>query len=209
MERTAGLEPATSASGTPCAASCATSALLSQPVSRVLSPVDRPGDGHPSRAAVAGGLKHPTCEHRAGNSLAFWACSGRGLPGRPGHPGRRWSLTPPFHPYPPRRAVYSLLHLPSGHPGPALPASLPCGARTFLGTPARGDAAVRPTQALMPVTAVLELAERTRAVSIQVNSTHRGRRPLAQPPLYRGPYPAPNRGSAVTRAALVPPELYR
>lgn len=122
MERTAGLEPATSASGTPCAASCATSALLSQPVSRVLSPVDRPGDGHPSRAAVAGGLKHPTCEHRAGNSLAFWACSGRGLPGRPGHPGRRWSLTPPFHPYPPRRAVYSLLHLPSGHPGPALPA---------------------------------------------------------------------------------------
>jgi len=28
-----------------------------------------------------------------------WPCSRWGLPGRPGHPGRRWSLTPPFHPY--------------------------------------------------------------------------------------------------------------
>jgi len=27
-----------------------------------------------------------------------WSCSRWGLPGRPGHPGRRWSLTPPFHP---------------------------------------------------------------------------------------------------------------
>jgi len=30
----------------------------------------------------------------------FWPCSGWGLPSRPGHPGRWWSLTPPFHPYP-------------------------------------------------------------------------------------------------------------
>src|SRR4030088_311571 len=35
-------------------------------------------------------------------------------------PGRRWALTPPFHPYRPRRpAVSFLLHFPSGHPHPS------------------------------------------------------------------------------------------
>src|SRR6266581_593489 len=29
----------------------------------------------------------------------IWPCSLRGLPSRPGHPGRWWALTPPFHPY--------------------------------------------------------------------------------------------------------------
>ena len=29
----------------------------------------------------------------------IWTCSRRGLPSRPGYPGRWWSLTPPFHPY--------------------------------------------------------------------------------------------------------------
>ena len=29
----------------------------------------------------------------------IWSCSGWGLPSRPGHPSRWWSLTPPFHPY--------------------------------------------------------------------------------------------------------------
>ena len=33
-----------------------------------------------------------------------WPCSGWGLPSRPGRPGRWWSLTPPFHPYPHRAA---------------------------------------------------------------------------------------------------------
>src|SRR6187402_2163655 len=28
----------------------------------------------------------------------IWSCSGWGLPSRPGHPSRWWSLTPPFHP---------------------------------------------------------------------------------------------------------------
>ncbi|GAB3598470.1 hypothetical protein GCM10027446_28780 [Angustibacter peucedani] len=32
------------------------------------------------------------------------------------------------------RAVCSLWHCPAGHPGWALPTTLPCGARTFLGT---------------------------------------------------------------------------
>ena len=38
----------------------------------------------------------------------FWPCSGWGLPSRPGHPGRWWSLTPPFHPCPgePGRSVF-------------------------------------------------------------------------------------------------------
>jgi len=31
---------------------------------------------------------------------AFWPCSRWGLPSRPDHSGRWWSLTPPFHPYP-------------------------------------------------------------------------------------------------------------
>ena len=71
--------------------------------------------------------------------LPSWPCSGWGLPSRPGHPGRWWSLTPPFHPYLPGpatgragAAVCFLWHCPAGHPGSALPTTLPCGARTFL-----------------------------------------------------------------------------
>ena len=71
-------------------------------------------DGHPSGTAVADSLVRPTREHRAGRprslaqeavsqgSLPFWPCSGWGLPSRPSHLERWWSLTPPFHPYLPR-----------------------------------------------------------------------------------------------------------
>jgi hypothetical protein len=53
-------------------------------------------------------------------------------------PGRRWALTPPFHPYRPARPAVSFLwHFPSGHPDWALPSVLPCGARTFLTTARR------------------------------------------------------------------------
>jgi len=52
-------------------------------------------------------------------------------------PATRWALTPPFHPYPPAlarpRAVCFLLPCPSPCGAQALPGSLPCGARTFLG----------------------------------------------------------------------------
>lgn len=41
---------------------------------------------------------------RGASSPAVWPCCGRGLPGRPCRHGRRWSLTPPFHPYRARRA---------------------------------------------------------------------------------------------------------
>ena len=45
------------------------------------------------------------------------------------------------------RAVCSLWHCPAGHPGWALPTTLPCGVRTFLGGPARAsDAAARPAR---------------------------------------------------------------
>lgn len=97
---------------------------------------------HPSRPAVAGRLKRPTRRHRAGRPRTpaqgrvtpSWSCSGWGLPSRPGRPGRWWSLTPPFHPYPAYRgAVCFLWHCPAGHPGLPLTTTLPCGVRTFLG----------------------------------------------------------------------------
>ena len=72
-----------------------------------------------------------------------WPCSGWGLPSRSGHPERWWSLTPPFHPYrwaviPAKSgklhaAVSFLWHWPAGFPEWALPTTLLCGARTFLG----------------------------------------------------------------------------
>ena len=56
-------------------------------------------------------------------------CSGRGLPRRTGHPGRWWSLAPPFRPYPHRprstRAVCSLWHFPRVTPGGCCPPPCP------------------------------------------------------------------------------------
>ncbi len=104
--------------------------------------------GHPSRPAVARRLQRPTREIGArrngrswtGRPLPVWPCSGWGLPSRPGHPGRWCALTAPFHPYlcgdtevSPSSAVCSLWHFPAGHPDWALPSTLPCGVRTFLG----------------------------------------------------------------------------
>ena len=53
---------------------------------------------------------------------------------------RRFTLTPRTR----RGAVCFLWHCPAGHPGSALPTTLPCGARTFLTGPAPG-ATARPT----------------------------------------------------------------
>src|SRR5271170_6308409 len=53
---------------------------------------------------------------------------------------RRFTLTPRHG----RGAVCFLWHCPAGHPGSALPTTLPCGARTFLTGPAPG-ATARPT----------------------------------------------------------------
>ena len=113
-----------------------------------------PFGDHPSRRTVAGTFQRSTrrlgraalerlrtpvpheCEPRASRP-----CSGWGLPSRPGHPGRWWSLTPPFHPdrfaLAREPAVCFLWHCPAAHAGLPLTTTLPCGARTFLG--------VRPT----------------------------------------------------------------
>ena len=89
----------------------------------------------------------PAQARRTGPS---WSCSGWGLPSRPGHPGRWWSLTPPFHPCPHldiAEAVggLSLWHFPAGRPGWVLPTTLLCGVRTFLDA-ARDAATVRPAR---------------------------------------------------------------
>ncbi len=85
-----------------------------RPISRVLSwavislgrrlpaASSGPPGARTGRAAPCGGRAGP-CPRVA----PAWPCSRWGLPGRPGHPGRRWSLTPPFHPCPPHRWLAS------------------------------------------------------------------------------------------------------
>src|SRR5690606_18827670 len=54
----------------------------------------------------------------------------------------------------PRKAVCFLWHFPAGHPGSALPTTLPCGARTFLGGPCEvADAVARPTRPNVEISA--------------------------------------------------------
>lgn len=43
----------------------------------------------------------------------IWSCTTRSLPGLGCYQSSRWALTPPFHPSPLARLVYSLLHLSS------------------------------------------------------------------------------------------------
>ncbi len=65
-------------------------------------------------------------------------------------PDSRCALTAPFHPCRPAEAVLGgifLLHFPSARAAQALPGTVPCGARTFLGTlrdEHDGDATVWP-----------------------------------------------------------------
>jgi len=61
-----------------------------------------------------------------------WPCTGRGLPGRGHCCPRRWSLTPPFHPHTPARAVCFCGPVQKLAPLQALPGFLLCGVRTFL-----------------------------------------------------------------------------
>ena len=113
------------------------------------------GGGHPSGTAVADSLVRSTREHRAGRPRSLTqGTSGSPLDLAPGgvyqaaavtcgaggllH--RRFTLTPRTR----REAVCFLWHCPAGHPGSALPTTLPCGARTFLTGLAPG-ATARPT----------------------------------------------------------------
>ena len=62
-------------------------------------------------------------------------------------PDSRCALTAPFHPYLPDRSDIGgifLLHFPSARAAQALPGTVPCGARTFLGT-LTSDATAWPT----------------------------------------------------------------
>lgn len=97
-------------------------------------------DGHPSGTVVADGLERLPVELEAGRSCAL---SGRPLFAlhRMGFalpsllPGKRWALTPPFHPclWPcGPLAVSSLLHFPSRCRAQPLAGTSPCGARKFL-----------------------------------------------------------------------------
>jgi hypothetical protein len=118
---------------------------VSRPVGRVLCPRLRGAAvihlGLPLPAASCGlpaSIGRAALERsRREPRFPSWPCSGWGLPSRRSHLRRWWSLTPPFHPYPraSAKAVCFLWHCPAGHPGSALPTTLPCGARTFLTGP--------------------------------------------------------------------------
>ncbi len=131
-----------------------TEVKLEGPVSRILSADGSPhlrGD-HLSRRTVTRSLQQPTrrlpaCEAKPhapeGTGRApprafpsAWPLLPMGLPGRAGYPARRWSLTPPFHPYGhggrPWFADVSVA-LSAGRPARGLPGIAPYGVRTFLG----------------------------------------------------------------------------
>ena len=77
-------------------------------------PVCKPSsvlDNHLSSSAVAGRIKRPTLRH-AGPAYCpmFGLASGWSLHVPFPLPGRRWSLTPPFHPYRLKAGGLFLLH---------------------------------------------------------------------------------------------------
>ncbi len=81
---------------------------LSQPISRILFLIEAVIIYLRRRSPGISSSLPAGCSRRRGNGSfpgpralpAAWPCSRRGLPGRNGYPLRRWSLTPPFHPYP-------------------------------------------------------------------------------------------------------------
>ena len=100
-------------------------------------------DGHPSGTAVAGSLVRSTREHRAGHPQTFAQEAGASLltllrVGFTEPPGSLRALVVSYTTVSPLPrdtgpgAVCFLWHFPAGHPGSALPTTLPCGARTFL-----------------------------------------------------------------------------
>ena len=104
-------------------------------------PADKPGpvvDSHSSRRIVTDTLKQPTRRHRGPrHRLPIWPCSRWGLPCRSvaGLAVRSYRTVSPLPRIPKdRSAVCSLLHFPSARAAQALPGTVPCGARTFLGT---------------------------------------------------------------------------
>ena len=113
-------------------------------------PACKPGsvvDSHSSRRIVTDTLKQPTRRHRGPrHCLPIWSCSRWGLPCRSvaGLAVRSYRTISPLPDL--RRAIGGifLLHFPSARAAQALPGTVPCGARTFLGIQLN-DATVRPT----------------------------------------------------------------
>jgi hypothetical protein len=134
---------------------------------------------------------------RCGSHLAAYLALLRlGVTVPPLLPAARWALTPPFHPYPsrprPLRAVSFLWPCPSPCGAQALPGSLPCGARTFLGRPA-ASATIVPNQWLEDNAAgSLELGARVLSGVIRVSTNYPGPNNLAFVPAPSSQLPAPS-----------------
>ena len=107
------------------------------------------------RPAVADGLLRPTRKPRASSAQAVSAAGGPAflvllrvgfteLRRSPGALVVSYTAVSPL-PGLPGRAVCFLWHCPAGHPGWALPTTLPCGVRTFL-SPVTRAAIIRPTR---------------------------------------------------------------
>src|SRR6218665_3382253 len=125
----------------------------SRPISRVLSWTVIPlGATSPLRSSNLPG-------DTAGRSIASLFGLAPGGVCRAGPlPDSRCALTAPFHPCRPAEAVLGgifLLHFPSARAAQALPGTVPCGARTFLGI-VSNDATVWPA----PPTCILRLRRR-------------------------------------------------
>ena len=110
-------------------------------------PAIKPGsvvDSHSSGTCVTAGLKQPTrVRHEPCHGTPIWSCSGWGLPCPGALSPRAVGSYPTVSPLPRtlagRSAVCFLLHFPSAHAAQALPGTLLCGARTFLGALLRRD----------------------------------------------------------------------
>ncbi len=111
-------------------------------------PVPRPGHpgrggGHLSRTPVARRLQRPEPEGSASSLTALLfglAPGGVCLAGR--SPGRRWALTPPFHPYRTARRCHFCGTFLRVAPTGCCPA--PCSEESGLSSPPCGAAAARP-----------------------------------------------------------------
>ena len=88
------------------------------------------GDDHSSGPAIADRFSRPTRTPRAVNPAAetarrpYSVLLQAGLAMPSALPKTRWALTPPFHPYPPKKAVCFLWRYPSGRPGRKLSAAI-------------------------------------------------------------------------------------
>ncbi len=122
---------------------------------KVAEPADKPGSVRRLRVAAViplGASSPIRSSNLPGDSAGRLIVSLFGLaPGgvcRAGLlPDSRCALTAPFHPCRPAEAVLGgifLLHFPSALAAQALPGTVPCGARTFLGIP-KDDATAWPT----------------------------------------------------------------